>query len=91
MKCSSSCKCSSCSKKGRSARYYADNPDARKKKAEYDTKYHSTSERRKYRSELVQKNRDMGSKKGDGLDVSHPTKKNGSFRLEKQKTNRARK
>ena len=91
MKCSSSCKCSSCSKKGRSARYYADNPDARKKKAEYDTKYHSTPERRQYRSELVQKNRDMGSKKGDGLDVSHPTKKNGSFRLEKQKTNRARK
>jgi len=87
--CSKSCKCDSC--KSRSTKFYDKNPDARKKKAEYDTKYHSTSERRKYRSELVQKNRDMGSKKGDGLDVSHPTKKGGSFRLEKQKTNRARK
>jgi hypothetical protein len=72
----------------RSAKYYDANPKARKKKAEYDTEYHSTPERRKYRSELVKKNREMG-KKGDGLDVSH--QKGGKFILEKASKNRARK
>ena len=86
--CSKSCKCSSCSGKSRSAKYYDANPKARKKKAEYDTEYHSTPERRKYRSELIKKNREMG-KKGDGLDVSH--QKGGKFILEKASKNRARK
>jgi hypothetical protein len=72
----------------RSAKYYDANPEARKKKAEYDTKYHSTPERRKYRAELVKKNREIG-KKGDGLDVSH--QKGGKFILEKASKNRARK
>lgn len=88
MKCSSSCKCSSCSKKGRSARYYAANPESKEKKKEYDTKYHSTPERVKYRTELSRKNREMDSKKGDGKDVSH-TKK-GGFVLEAASKNRAR-
>jgi len=48
----------------------------------------SKGERRKYRSELVKKNREMG-KKGDGLDVSH--QKGGKFILEKASKNRARK
>jgi hypothetical protein len=86
--CSKSCKCSSCSGRSRSAKYYDANPKARKKKSEYDTEYHSTPERRKYRSELVKKNREMG-KKGDGLDVSH--QKGGKFILEKASKNRARK
>ena len=34
--CSKSCKCDSC--KSRSTKFYDKNPDARKKKAEYDTK-----------------------------------------------------
>ncbi len=87
--CSKGCKCTSCKGgKSRSAKYYAANPKARKKKTEYDTEYHSTPERRKYRAELVQKNREMG-KKGDGLDVSH--QKGGKFILEKASKNRARK
>jgi hypothetical protein len=87
--CSKGCKCRSCgSGKSRTAKYYAANPEARKKKSEYDTKYHSAPERRKYRAELVQKNREMG-KKGDGLDVSH--QKGGKFILEKSSKNRARK
>jgi hypothetical protein len=63
-------------------------PRGTQEKTEYDTKYHSTPERRKYRAELVQKNREMG-KKGDGLDVSH--QKGGKFILEKASKNRARK
>lgn len=72
----------------KTARYYADNPGARRRKVEYDKKYHSTPERRRYRAELVQKNREMGTK-GDGMDVSH--QKGGKVILEKQSTNRARK
>ena len=97
MKCSSSCKCKSCSGKGNStrssqgksnsARYYQENPDSREKKKAYDTKYHSTPERIKYRTELGKKNREMG-KKGDGKDVSHT--KNGGFVLESASKNRAR-
>ena len=48
MKCSSSCKCKSCSGKSKSARYYAANPDSREKKKAYDTKYHATPERIKH-------------------------------------------
>lgn len=87
MKCSSSCKCKSCSGKSKSARYYAENPDSREKKKAYDTKYHSTPERIKYRTELGKKNREMG-KKGDGKDVSHT--KSGGFVLESASKNRAR-
>ena len=87
MKCSSSCKCKSCSGKSKSARYYQENPDSREKKKAYDTKYHSTPERIKYRTELGKKNREMG-KKGDGKDVSHT--KNGGFVLESASKNRAR-
>ena len=47
--------------KSKSAKFYAKNPKARKKKQEYDKKYHSTSERRKYRSELNAKNRKAGT------------------------------
>ena len=43
--------------KSKSAKYYAANPKARAKKASYDTKYHGTSERKKYRADLNKKNR----------------------------------
>lgn len=73
----------------RSASYYRSNPEARKKKSEYDTKYHATASRRKYRSDLNKDNRKRGTYgNGDGKDVSH-TKRGGTV-LEKQSTNRAR-
>lgn len=73
----------------RSARYYRDNPEARKKKNRYNTKYHSTAKRRKYRAELNKENRRRGTYgNGDGKDVSH--KKDGSTVLESAKRNRAR-
>ena len=75
--------------KSRSAKYYAKNPKARKKKQEYDKKYHSSSERKKYRSELNKKNRKAGTYGNkDGKDMSH-TKK-GKMVKEKQSKNRAR-
>ena len=35
--------------KSKTAKYYQENPEARKKKVKYDMKYHDTEERRKYR------------------------------------------
>lgn len=72
----------------RSAQYYRDNPEARKKKAEYDTKYHDTPARRKYRAANAKKRRDLGIMGKGGKDVSH--KKDGSTTLEDPSTNRAR-
>ena len=74
--------------KSKSARYFALNPDAREKKNEYNKEYHSTEERKKYRSRLNKANRASGSKVGDGKDVSH--KADGTTTLEKASTNRAR-
>lgn len=74
--------------KSKSARYFALNPDSREKKNEYNKEYHSTEERRKYRSRLNRANRASASKVGDGKDVSHT--KDGGTTLEKASANRAR-
>ena len=75
--------------KSKSAKYYAANPKARAKKASYDTKYHGTAERKKYRSDLNKKNRKAGTYgNGDGKDVSH--KKGGGTTSESRSKNRAR-
>jgi hypothetical protein len=59
-------------RKSKSAKYYAENPEARDKKKQYDTEYHSTSERKKYRAFLNKKNRDAGTYgNGDGKDYDH--------------------
>jgi len=59
-------------RKSKSARYYADNPEAREKKKSYDTEYHATGERKKYRAFLNKKNRDAGTYgNGDGKDYDH--------------------
>jgi len=71
--------------KSRSAKYYAANPDARKKKQAYDKKYHSTDERKDYRAKY-RKAGTYGNK--DGKDMSH-TKK-GKLVKENQSKNRAR-
>jgi hypothetical protein len=70
-----------------SSRYYASNPEARRRKNAYNKAYHATEERRDYRSELNQANRKMG-RKGDGKDVSHT--RSGKLVLEGRKSNRAR-
>lgn len=71
----------------RSAMYYRRNKAAREKKKKYDTKYHSTPARRKYRSEL-NKARNKRGLKGDPRDLSHT--KSGKLVLESKRKNRAR-
>lgn len=72
-----------------SARRYQNDPVARAKKKAYDKKYHSTPERRKYRSELNKANRKAGTYgNGDGHDMSHT--KSGRLVKEKASKNRAR-
>ncbi len=74
----------------RSAEYYKKNPEARKKKAEYDKKYHSTPERKKYRADL-QRERRKRKRNGENLkgkDISHT--KSGGYTTENRSKNRAR-
>jgi len=75
--------------KSKSAKYFASNPEARKKKNEYNKEYHSSSSRIKYRQELNSANRKSGTYgNGDGKDKSHT--KSGKLVSEKASTNRAR-
>lgn len=77
-------------KKGKSdsAKYYQENPEARKKKIAYDTKYQSTESRKEYRAELQRINREKGTHgNGDGKDVAHKSKT--KTRMQSQSKNRA--
>jgi len=71
-----------------SAKYYRDNPDARKKKKAYDTKYHDTPKRRAYRAALARKRRKEGVMGKGGKDMSHT--KSGRMVPESPSKNRAR-
>lgn len=72
----------------RSAKYYQENPEARKKKIEYDKRYQSTDSRKEYRADLNKENRDRGTYgNGDGKDVSH--KSRTRTRMQSQSKNRA--
>jgi len=71
----------------KSALYYRKNKKARDKKKAYDTAYHSTPERRKYRTDLNRERRKRGLK-GNPSDLSH--KKNGKLVLESKSNNRGR-
>ena len=65
------------SRKGdsKSAKYYQDNPEAKKKKDAYNTEYHSTTERKKYRAALQALNRKNGTHGNkDEMDVAHVSK-----------------
>lgn len=75
--------------KSKTAKYYADNPDARKKKLEYQKEYNKKPSEVAKRSELNTYNREKGTYgNGDGLDASH---KNGKIvKMEKASKNRAR-
>ena len=71
--------------KSKSAKYFAKNKKARDKKKEYDTEYHSSTTRKKYRAKL---NKETRKKKTPGKDVSHT--KSGKLVREKRSVNRAR-
>ena len=74
--------------KGRTQRYNDANPEAKEKKAKYDSKFQKKKEQVKKRVEANRFNRDNpASVKGDGMDASH---KGGRIVLESAKANRAR-
>jgi hypothetical protein len=75
-------------KLSRTAQYYRDNPEARKKHRATSAKAQKKKEAVRKRVECNAYNRkNKNSKKGDGMDCSH---KNGRLVLEKQSSNRAR-
>lgn len=72
----------------RSAKYYRDNPEARKKHRKTSAKAQKKKEAVRKRVECNKFNKkSKRSKKGDKLDCSH---KNGKLVLESQKSNRGR-
>lgn len=71
----------------KSKKFYDANPRSKELKKKYDTEYHSTPERKKYRAFLNKKNRDAGTYgNGDGMDYDHSEK-----RFIKKELNRAKK
>lgn len=72
--------------KSKSSKYFAENPEARKKKNEYNTKYQDTPKRKKYRAELTRANNESPNKAGQ--DKSHT--KDGRIVNESSSKNRAR-
>jgi len=74
----------------RTAKFYRDNPAARKKHRDYQAKYNKKRKSIKQRVEDNKKNRQFGTYGNyDGLDVSH--KKGGKIGLEKASKNRGSK
>ena len=67
---------------------YRKNPKSAAKKAAYDTAYHSTPTRKKYRAKLAQERRDRGIMGKGGKDVSH--RSDGTTTTESSSKNRAR-
>ena len=70
------------------AAYYRKNPKARSKKKAYDTKYHKSAKRKKYRAALQKERVRRGIAGKGGKDVSH--KRGGGYTLESPSKNRAR-
>jgi len=71
---------------GRTAKYYASNPEARKKRLEYQKEYNKQPREVKKRVELNAENRKRGTYgNGDGKDVAHT--KSGT-KLQKASVNR---
>lgn len=74
----------------RSAKYYRDNPEARKKKNAYQKKFNKKRSEIEKRVALNRENRKRGTYgNGDKLDVSHMS--NGKTKLEHQSKNRGNK
>jgi len=75
--------------RGRTARYYAANPEAREKRLKQQSRLNKTDKERKKRVELNRANRKAGTYgNGDNLDMSHT--RDGKMVKEHYRTNRAR-
>jgi hypothetical protein len=75
-------------KKRSTADFYANNPEAYKKKLAYDKKRNARPDRKEYRAELARERRARGIMGKGGPDVSHAS--GGGFKLENASKNRAR-
>ena len=75
-------------KKRSTADFYANNPEAYRKKLEYDRKRNARPDRKKYRAELAAERRARGIMGRGGPDVSHVA--GGGFKLEDPSKNRGR-
>lgn len=75
-------------KKRSTADFYANNPEAYRKKLAYDKKRNAKPERKEYRAELARERRARGLMGKGGPDVSHTA--GGGFKLENASKNRAR-
>tara|TARA_R110001632_G_scaffold12717_4_gene44038 strand:- start:908 stop:1915 length:1008 start_codon:yes stop_codon:yes gene_type:complete len=67
---------------------HAESPEAKKHKKEYDTKYETTPERKKYRADLLRERRKRGLEGKGGKDMSHTA--SGKIVPEDMHANRAR-
>jgi len=74
--------------KSRTAKYYASNPKARKKRVKQQAKINSKPDEKKRRAELAKERRKRGVMGKGGKDVSH--RRDGSTFLESPSKNRAR-
>ena len=74
---------------GKTAKYYAANPEARKKRLEQQKEYNKTDKGLKLRVEANAGRKKLGLKKGDVRDASHT--KDGKVVPEHRSKNRARK
>jgi hypothetical protein len=60
----------------KTSKYYASNPEARKKRLKYQAEYNKKPEQVEKRKELIKKNRDAGVYGNkDGKDYDHATKR----------------
>ena len=75
--------------KGRTAKYYAENSEARNKRLEYQREYNKSKKEKDKRVELNKANRKAGTYgNGDNMDMSHT--KDGKIVKENYRSNRAR-
>ena len=74
--------------KGKTAKYYAENPKAAEKKREYQREYNKKPAAVKHRVECNKARKDLGLKVGDKRDASHT--KTGKIVAEDSSKNRAR-
>lgn len=75
--------------KGKTAKYYAENPEAKQKRLRQQSEYNKTEKGLKLRVEANAGRKKLGLKKGDKRDASHT--KDGGVVAEHRSRNRARK
>ena len=72
--------------RSKTAKFYAENPEAAEKRRKYQREYNKTEERKKYRAYLNKKNRQAGTYgNGDDMDYDHDERRMISARRNRSK------